>query len=125
MTEDAFELMQRRGEAKHWRRRSAPHLMLLTLITCVGPVEAVATRSVATLCTAVLESLAKHKMICIGLLVLVAIRAIVRLTRLLLHAPPSETNIVPESPPQGHQPTDINVAPSARASLPWVHLLST
>jgi hypothetical protein len=85
MTEDAFELMQRRGAAN--RRRNAPHLMLLTLISCFGPVEAVATQSAATLCTAVLASLAKHKMICVGLLVLIAIRAIVRLTRLLLHGP--------------------------------------
>ena len=106
--------MQRRGAAN--RRRNAPHLMLLALISCFGPVEAVATQSATTLYTALLASLAKHKMICIGLLVLIAIRAVVRLTRLLLHGPPSEANVVPESPPQGHQPADINVAPSAPSS---------
>jgi hypothetical protein len=33
ITEEAFERMQRRGEAKRWRRSGAPHLMLLTLFT--------------------------------------------------------------------------------------------
>ena len=62
--------------------------MLLALFTCIGPVEAVAPQSAGALLTAVRASLAQHWELIIGLLVLVALRAMLRMTTLMLKGPP-------------------------------------
>jgi hypothetical protein len=61
------------------RRAGAPPLFLLTLFTCIAPVESAAVHSLASAVATVRGIMAKHAFCCCGLLFFIALRSAVRI----------------------------------------------